>query len=191
MTCLVARVSAESNRNVLRPFVTDGCSMFPDGVPGRPHLWQHCCVAHDLAYWKGGTRQDRRRADATLASCVNAVTRNPVLGSLMQLFVRIGGGPQRAGGTRWGFGWTHTRPYGPLSPEEETQVAAVGTPDLAVHRHPEHSKALPWSAIGKSADAGSRTPAVEIAAGAAVVSHAGSSTADGDASPDALERRSD
>jgi hypothetical protein len=117
--------------------------MFPDGVPGRSALWQHCCVAHDLAYWKGGTRDQRRQADATLMSCVNAASKNPVVGSLMRLFVMFAGGPERAGGSRWGYGWVHVREYGPLTPEENARVAAAGTPDLTVHRHVASSHALP------------------------------------------------
>jgi hypothetical protein len=141
-----ARLPAQSpdrEADDIRPFVTDGCTMFPDGVPGRPTLWEGCCVAHDLAYWKGGTRSDRRQADATLMSCVNKASKNPVLGSLMRLFVMIGGGPERAGGSRWGYGWAHVRGYAPLTPEENKRVTAAGPPDLTVRRHGPPSRALP------------------------------------------------
>jgi hypothetical protein len=129
--------------DVIRPFVSDGCTTFPDGLPGRSELWQHCCVAHDLAYWKGGTRDERRRADRTLGSCVNAASRNPVIGSLMRFFVRVGGGPEREGGSRWGYGWTHVRGYAQLTAEEQARIEATGTPDLAVQRHSLSSHALP------------------------------------------------
>src|SRR6478752_8077576 len=54
----------------LRPFTTDGCSDFPDGTPEHPTEWQHCCVAHDIAYWAGGERERRVQADAKLRDCV-------------------------------------------------------------------------------------------------------------------------
>ncbi len=30
--------------------------------------WQHCCVAHDVAYWRGGTAAQREQADSALSS---------------------------------------------------------------------------------------------------------------------------
>ena len=36
------------------PFTTDGCTLWPDG------FWQSCCVEHDMAYWCGGSAEERR-----------------------------------------------------------------------------------------------------------------------------------
>ena len=45
------------------PFTTDGCSLFPDrALVGRAD-WCDCCLAHDLAYWRGGTEEQRLTAD--------------------------------------------------------------------------------------------------------------------------------
>lgn len=115
--------------DTLRPFTSDGCSAFPDGIPGNATLWQHCCVDHDLAYWKGGTRRERQAADATLSACVNHATKNPLLGSLMRFFVVLNAGPEQSRSIRWGYGWTHVRPYRALTSEELTRVGAVAVPD--------------------------------------------------------------
>ena len=43
----------------LRPFVSDGFSVFPDGAIRQSTLWLKCCIAHDLDYWKGGSYEER------------------------------------------------------------------------------------------------------------------------------------
>ena len=43
--------------NPIKPFSSDGCTMFPDGD------WGGCCYDHDLLYWRGGTWRDRIKAD--------------------------------------------------------------------------------------------------------------------------------
>ncbi|MBC7387174.1 MAG: hypothetical protein H7301_13565 [Cryobacterium sp.] len=52
------------------PFITDGCTSFPNGTLRSPELWLHCCVEHDLFLWAGGTRKMRNRADIQLRDCV-------------------------------------------------------------------------------------------------------------------------
>ena len=54
----------------IEPFTSDGCSSFPDGKPENPALWLDCCIRHDIAYWKGGTEQERLDADLALEQCV-------------------------------------------------------------------------------------------------------------------------
>jgi hypothetical protein len=46
-----------------KPFVSDGCTFSPD------RFGVHCCELHDLAYWLGGDREDKARADAELKGC--------------------------------------------------------------------------------------------------------------------------
>src|SRR6185503_15141506 len=55
---------ARATQTPPRPFTTDGCSLSPDGS------WQACCVEHDIDYWCGGSADDRRRAHATLRTCI-------------------------------------------------------------------------------------------------------------------------
>lgn len=106
----------------LRPFVSDGCSMFFDGTPAQRELWKHCCTAHDQAYWRGGTREERKAADRRLRSCVDQVG-DAALAELMYRGVRAGGGPCWPTSYRWGYGWPYGRGYRPLS-EEEKELAA-------------------------------------------------------------------
>lgn len=82
-----------------RPFKTDGCTLWPDG------RWLQCCVAHDMAYWCGGTRRhERRAADAALRDCVRRSGSR--LGTPMLIAVRIAGVSWLPAPWRWGYGWT-------------------------------------------------------------------------------------
>lgn len=105
----------------LEPFHTDGCSSFPDGPPAEPTRWRACCVEHDLAYWAGGSRQERLDADDELAVCVEKVE-NKVLADAMWAGVRAGGSPYWFTEYRWAYGWPYTRGYQPLTPEEAELV---------------------------------------------------------------------
>jgi len=81
----------------LKPFKTDGCSMFPD------HKWRDCCVTHDKAYWKGGTKEQRKVADKKLYKCVKSKGYK-IVAVLMYIGVRIGGVSYLPTPWRWGFG---------------------------------------------------------------------------------------
>lgn len=105
----------------LQPFVSDGCSAFPDGTTGKKDLWRSCCVAHDLAYWQGGTRSERMAADKELQACVAEVGA-PKVAALMKIGVWFGGTPYLPFRFRWGFGWPYSRGYKALSRSEQLQV---------------------------------------------------------------------
>jgi hypothetical protein len=111
----------------LAPFSTDGCSLFPDGTPGRSELWRKCCVAHDKAYWRGGTDEERKAADLALKKCV-ADLGEPQVGELMFNGVRVGGAPYLPTAFRWGYGWPYPRGYRALTKEEEAQVESMLRP---------------------------------------------------------------
>jgi hypothetical protein len=81
-------------------FVSDGCSCWPDGE------WLPCCVAHDLAYWRGGTRRERLAADQAMKACVARQGR-AVLSHIMYVGVRLGGVWWLPTPFRWGFGWPY------------------------------------------------------------------------------------
>ena len=110
--------------NILLPFTTDGCSMFPDGTIWDSALWRECCVAHDLAYWKGGDYWARMAADEALLSCVDDLG-EPVIGVMMLLGVRIGGSPFWPTHFKWGYGWEKWRGYQALTPQEIKMVVDV------------------------------------------------------------------
>lgn len=110
--------------NILNPFTTDGCSMFPDGTVWDNALWRECCVAHDLAYWKGGDYWARMAADEALLNCVDELG-EPVVGVMMLLGVRIGGSPFWPTPFKWGYGWEKWRGYQALTPQEIKMVVDV------------------------------------------------------------------
>ena len=103
--------------DTLRPFTTDGCSLFPNGLPNHKDLWLECCIQHDKTYWLGGTRAERKAADRALSTCVAQVN-EPRIAKLMLGAVRVGGSPYWFSPFRWGYGWPYGRGYQPVSPEE-------------------------------------------------------------------------
>lgn len=105
----------------LKPFTSDGCSSFPDGTLSQQQLWHSCCLAHDKAYWIGGTYQQRRSADHALKACVEQVG-EPQIASLMLAGVRVGGSPYWPTSYRWGYGWDFLRGYQVLTAEEKARA---------------------------------------------------------------------
>jgi hypothetical protein len=105
----------------IAPFTSDGCSSFPDGTPANQALWLDCCIRHDLAYWQGGTYEQRLDADLALEHCVTKVG-EPEIAKLMLQGVRAGGNPFFLTPYRWGYGWPFGRGYQSLTDEELAQV---------------------------------------------------------------------
>ena len=106
----------------LAPFTSDGCSLFPDGPRTDRDRWCECCQTHDLAYWQGGSEEQREQADAALRDCVLLRTGDSQLAATMHAGVRAGGHPVFPSGFRWGYGWPYGRGYEPLSNDEKRQV---------------------------------------------------------------------
>jgi hypothetical protein len=117
----------------LQSFTTDRCSMFPDRALIGTADWCTCCVAHDMAYWQGGTEQDRLRADEALKHCVQASTGDAALAELMFAGVRMGGGPYFYTPYRWGYGWPYGRGYAPLTADESAQATELRAQYMAQH----------------------------------------------------------
>lgn len=118
----------------LAPFTSDGCSLFPDGTRTDRNQWCHCCLSHDLAYWQGGSAEERTLADATLRDCVLTQTGDQQLAATIHLGVRTGGHPVFPAWYRWGYGWPYGRGYQPLSELERLQVQ--GRVDEYARQHP-------------------------------------------------------
>lgn len=114
-------VSVTACATTLRPFTTDGCSLFPDGLANHKNLWLECCIEHDKAYWLGGTYDERIAADKALKNCV-LQTKEPEIAKLMLKGVRVGGTPYLPLPFRWGYGWPYGRGYQPVSAEERMQA---------------------------------------------------------------------
>ncbi len=102
-------------------FTSDGCSAFPDGTISENELWLSCCTAHDFAYWKGGTYDERLKADNDLQVCVSKLGEETI-SMIMLAGVRIGGTPFIPTSFRWGYGWQFPRGYGKLSSEEINKI---------------------------------------------------------------------
>lgn len=107
--------------DTLKPFVSDGCSAFPDGTLKQKELWLSCCQKHDFDYWQGGTYQQRLTSDKALKTCVANVG-EPEIALLMLAGVRVGGTPYLPTKFRWGYGWPYPKFYGKLTPSELAQI---------------------------------------------------------------------
>ncbi len=70
--------------------------------------WRGCCVIHDETYYYGGSKEEKIAADKKLKNCVaNVVGKKGMghlLGSTMELAVKIGGKPYFSTSYRWGYG---------------------------------------------------------------------------------------
>ena len=106
----------------LKPFSSDGCSLFPDSSTITSHDWCDCCLQHDMAYWRGGTAEQREEADQLLRQCVANKTGNSALATLMYEGVRVGGSPYFNTWYRWAYGWRTDRNYQALT-ESENKLA--------------------------------------------------------------------
>src|SRR5262245_42519672 len=124
--CLLALpLSSCAPQMKLQPFASDGCSAFPDRsyIVDKKMDWCRCCFEHDLAYWRGGTAEERLKADETFRSCVLQTTSNAKpLADVMFNSVRLGGGPEINTPYRWGYGWTYGRNYTPLTADETKEA---------------------------------------------------------------------
>ncbi len=109
----------------IKPFTSDGCSAFPDGNRTQNELWLACCAQHDLAYWKGGTYQERLQADTELRTCVSKVGEKEIA-ALMLAGVRVGGTPFLPTSFRWGYGWPYPRFYRKLTTDEREEIRKLG-----------------------------------------------------------------
>lgn len=105
----------------LKPFETDGCTMFVDGTPKKPGLWRDCCVEHDMRYWFGGDKADMDKTDLRLKACVQDVA-GSLWASLIYQGVRAGHSSPVKNKTHWGWGWTNERADIKLSKEETEYV---------------------------------------------------------------------
>ena len=112
----------ESGGPSLADFKSDGCSLFVDGTFKDRELWKGCCVEHDVAYWKGGTVDERKAADLKFRECIRKTTGDEALALLMYEAVRAGGSPHFPTWYRWGYGWPPGRGYKALTELEKTVV---------------------------------------------------------------------
>jgi len=110
-------------QKILRPFFSDGCSLSPDGLTGtsRDQVWVQCCVQHDVAYWLGGTSDEKTQADELFHNCISAHG-FPRVATLYRSAVGTFGGPANTQTFRWGYGWNYQRSFQPLTESERQQA---------------------------------------------------------------------
>ncbi|MEJ2688828.1 MAG: dual specificity protein phosphatase family protein [Deltaproteobacteria bacterium] len=136
----------------LSNFTSDGCMLFPDGPISERGRWCECCLNHDIAYWRGGTKNDRLKADEELKACVLERTKDKTLSETMYLGVRAGGHPAFPTWYRWAYGWSYGRGYAPLTDSERRQVKK--RLDEYYQKHPagfcgkEHLGSIPTAKTG-------------------------------------------
>ena len=97
-------------------FTSDGCSggmsEFWRQWLGLPPPWEGCCIEHDLVYFNGGTRRQRRKADIKLMCCVASNHGgHPIWAFIMYVGVRVGGSPYWPLKWRWGYGHRYGRRF--------------------------------------------------------------------------------
>jgi len=122
LICFICLSACKNDEVKLADFTSDGCSLFVDGTFEDPELWKECCLKHDIAYWQGGTKEEREAADIAFRECVQKKTGNAELAELMYQAVRTGGEPYYPTWYRWGYGWPIGRGYKSLSKSEMLQV---------------------------------------------------------------------
>jgi len=106
------------------PFISDGCSFWPEGTKTNKTKWIKCCIVHDLKYWAGGTKVQRNNADSELEACVEKV-QGSIVAELMKEGTQIGGSPKFKTAFRWGYGWNYTRGYLALTKNEKTYLKTI------------------------------------------------------------------
>ncbi len=87
-------------------FHFDGCTLFPDGLPGA--RYQEACLDHDIAYWYGGGPKERLQADRVFRREVaESGPLGPVLQYPVYWAVRVFGDSIFAEhfSAHWGFGY--------------------------------------------------------------------------------------
>ena len=91
-------------------FTTDGCTRSPDDG------YAACCIVHDIAYWCGGSAEDRKEADGSLERCLDE--KGSGLGGVYYFGTRVGGMPWLPTPWRWGYGWEWPKGYESLVPHQ-------------------------------------------------------------------------
>lgn len=117
---LIHSLEAKSNQT-LREFRTDYCTLFPEGTQENPDLWAHCCFAHDLRYWFGGSMKNRDEADLHLRACVAEVARKEIA-DLIYDSVKAGHLSPIKHKFSWGWGWRPVITNRPLTRAEKKIV---------------------------------------------------------------------
>jgi hypothetical protein len=122
LTALFSYAALAQSGDALKPFATDYCTGYAEGTRTQPDLWKHCCVEHDLYFWAGGSREDRKATDLRLKHCVEA-TGAVGHARLIYSAVKIGGSsPIRFKSREWGNAFVERERYQALTSEETALI---------------------------------------------------------------------
>ena len=104
---LAMRTSAEAGQAIPpKAFVFDGCTLFPDTIAGLS--LSDSCLAHDIAYWTGGTAGEKKQADQLFKQSIkDQGLLGKMVGPVVYAGVVIFGDTwlTRQFDANWGFGW--------------------------------------------------------------------------------------
>ncbi len=92
------------NSYALDPFETDGCTFIIDRpIFSKKKSFKPCCYLHDISYWIGGSKKQRKTSDKELKKCIKKES-NGFYGSLFYLGVRTGHLSPIKSRFQWGWG---------------------------------------------------------------------------------------
>lgn len=147
---LVGKNTLQANKPILRPFNSDGCSLSPNSFFKVDFV--ECCVEHDIAYWLGGTSEQKIAADNIFRSCMNEKIKFSYTATAYQSVaytyywgVRIGGDANLPNSFRWGYGWNYLRGYVALSKEEIQQAENLYGKNLDLLRTQVRNKTFKYT----------------------------------------------
>ena len=97
----------------IQPFKTDLCTHYPNATDGILRPYTKCCLIHDVEYYLGGTKSDRKNADKNLKKCFKDMGYN-LRSSVVFTGVRL------FGKHYWGYAFKDLKPaYWDLTPEQK------------------------------------------------------------------------
>lgn len=106
-------------------FETDYCTGYPEGTLNEPKLWKHCCLEHDLYFWAGGNKEDRKVSDLLLKACVEE-TGEELQARLIYWAVSLGSySPVKFSNKKWNYGWPERPVHQSLSNQDINKVEAT------------------------------------------------------------------
>ena len=109
----------------LDPFTNAGCAFFPTVSFSTETDVSRCCLEHDMAYWHGGTEDERWAVDEAFRECLISITGSEKLAEMIVDAARLGGTSHFPSWYGWGYGWRPPRGYAPLSEKEKELVRTI------------------------------------------------------------------
>ena len=116
---MVFVLSIKASFSISKPFITDGCTFFIDGIPNTTTQWKTCCIKHDFRYWVGGTSKIMDYSDQELSRCIRTKT-NSVISSIVYFGVRLGHYSPIKNKYKWN--WSRANPSSNITSSELIKI---------------------------------------------------------------------